>query len=102
MSGDLALADGFALKVSADAPLTVSGALTLPANGTVEISGDILSYEHEEVVTLVSAGSVSAASSLNYTLAGDFATNKRTVQVFADETGLKVRIIKHPFVVVLR
>ena len=102
VSGDLALANGFALKVSADAPLSVSGALTLPANGTVEISGDVLSYANEEVVTLVSAGSVSAVSPLNYTVAGDFATDRRSVQVFADANGLKVRILHHPFVVIVR
>ena len=102
VSGDLALANGFALKVSADAPLSVSGALTLPANGTIEISGDVLSYADNDVVTLLSAGSVSAASLLNCTVAGDFATTKRTVKLFADETGLKARIIKHPFVVVVR
>ena len=102
VSGDLALANGFALNVSADAPLSVSGALTLPANGTVEISGDIFSYEDNDVVTLLSAGSVSAASPLNYAIVGDFATTKRTVKLFADESGLKARIVKHPFVVVVR
>ena len=102
VNGDLALADGFTLKVSADAPLSVTGALTLPANGTVEISGDVFSYEDNDVVTLLSAGSVSAASPLNYTIAGDFNTTKRTVKLFADESGLKARIVKHPFVVVVR
>ncbi|MBR4612175.1 MAG: hypothetical protein IKO40_05605, partial [Kiritimatiellae bacterium] len=102
VSGDLKLADGFSLKVSTGAPLSVSGALTLPANGTVEISGDVLSYEDNDVVTLLSAGSVSAASPLNYTIVGDFATTKRTVKLFADESGLKARIVKHPFVVVVR
>ena len=102
VSGDLKLADGFALKVSADAPLSVTGALTLPANGTVEISGDVLSYEDNDVVTLLSADSVSAASPLNYAIVGDFATTKRTVKLFADESGLKARIVKHPFVVVVR
>ena len=102
VNGDLALANGFALKVSTDAPLSVTGSLTLPANGTVEISGDVLSYADNDVVTLLSAGSVSAASPLNYTVVGDFATTKRTVKLFADETGLKGRIVKHPFVVVVR
>ena len=102
VNGDLKLADGFSLKVSTGAPLSVSGALTLPANGTVEISGDVLSYEDNDVVTLLSAGSVSAASPLNYAIVGDFATTKRTVKLFADESGLKARIVKHPFVVVVR
>ena len=102
VNGDLALANGFSLKVSATAPLCVTGTLTLPANGTVEISGDVLSYANEEVVTLISADEVSAASPLNYTLVGDFATNKRTVKLFADAGGLKARIIRHPFVIVAR
>ena len=102
VNGDLALANGFTLKVSATAPLAVTGALTLPANGTVEVSGDILSYANEDVVTLISAGTVSAASSLNYTIAGDFATPKRTVKLFTDAEGLKARIFTHPFVIVVR
>ena len=102
VNGDLALANGFSLKVSATAPLAVTGALTLPASGTVEISGNVLSYANEDVVTLISAGSVSAASSLNYVIAGDFATPKRTVKLFTDAEGLKARIFTHPFVIVVR
>lgn len=101
VNGDLALADGFSLKVSADAPLAVTGTLTLPANGTVEISGDVLPYPNDSVVTLVSAGSVSAASPLNYTIEGDFANNRRTVLIFADQEGLKARIRRHGSVIVV-
>ena len=102
VNGDLALADGFSLKVSADAPLAVTGTLTLPASGTVEISGNVLSYANGDVVPLVSAASVAGVLSARYTVAGDFATDRRTVQVFADAEGLKARILHHPFIIIIR
>ncbi len=102
VSGDLALASGFSLKVSADAPLSVTGKLTLPASGTVEISGDVLSYANESVVTLVSAGSVAGGQSAHYTVAGDFANTRRKVQVFADAEGLKARVTHCGFVIFVR
>ena len=82
--------------------VAVSGALTLPANGTVEISGNVLSYANGDVVTLVSAASVTGVMSARYTVAGDFATDRRTVQVFADAEGLKARILHHPFIIIIR
>ena len=102
VSGDLALVNGFSLKVSSNAPLAVTGKLTLPASGTVEISGDVLSYANDSVVTLVSAGSVSGGQSAHYTVAGDFATTRRKVQVFADAEGLKARVTHCGFVIFVR
>jgi hypothetical protein len=102
VNGDLALADGFSLKVSADTPLAVTGTLTLPASGTVEISGNVLSYANGDVVPLVSATAVAGVMSARYTVAGDFATDRRTVQVFADAEGLKARILHHPFIIIIR
>ncbi len=102
VNGDLALADGFSLKVSADTPLAVTGTLTLPASGTVEISGNVLSYANGDVVTLVSATSVAGVTSARYRVAGDFATDRRTVQVFADAEGIKARILHHPFIIIIR
>ena len=102
VNGDLALADGFSLKVSADAPLAVTGTFTLPASGTVEISGNVLSYANGDVVPLVSATAVAGVMSARYTVAGDFATDRRTVQVFADAEGLKARILHHPFIIIIR
>ena len=73
---------------------------TSPARSS--FAGNVLSYANGDVVPLVSAASVAGVLSARYTVAGDFATDRRTVQVFADAEGLKARILHHPFIIIIR
>ena len=70
--------------------------------GASALSEAYTAAENGDVITLVSATSVTGVMSARYTVAGDFATDRRTVQVFVDAEGLKARILHHPFIIIIR
>ena len=102
VEGDLAFEDGFSLKVTAGEPLTVTGKLTLPATGTVEISGNVKDFDRDAVVTLVSAASTVVAENPTWTVTGSFTGSRRTIEVFADAEGLKAKIVSPGLSIIVR
>lgn len=99
---DFALADGFALNVTAGKPLTVTGKLTIPATGIITIAGSVKDFEKGAVVQLVAADSMVAPSSPTWTVQGTFTECNRNIRVFADATGLSARIIEPGLSVIIR
>lgn len=102
IEGDLALEEGFSVKVTAGEPLTVTGKLTLPQSGTIEISGDAMAYGPNDVITLVSAGSTVAAANSAWTVIGSIAGSRRKVVAFADAGGLKAKIVLPGMTIIIR
>lgn len=103
ISGDFALADGCTLTSVAGSLLTVTGKLTLPTTGAVSIAGDVNSYRPNDVVTLIASGSVEAPANMKWTVTGSLTGSRsKTVQVFADAEGLKVRIVAAGTMVIVR
>ncbi|MDO5317341.1 MAG: hypothetical protein Q4G65_01830 [bacterium] len=100
--GDFALAEGGMLTSVAGSSLTVTGKLTLPATGTVEIAGDPNAYSPNDVITLIAAGSVEASANLKWTATGSLTASRHRIRVFADVEGLKARIVAASMTVIVR
>lgn len=102
VDSDLALSDGFSLKVTAGSPLTVTGKLMLPQNGTVDITGNAGDYKPGDIIPLVNAGSTAVAADAKWTVTGTLVRSRQKVKVFADAEGLKAKIIRQSMSIYVR
>jgi len=102
VDSDLALSDGFALKVAAGSPLAVTGRLTLPKTGTVDISGDVGDYKPGDVIPLVNAGSTAVAADANWMVTGTLTGSPLKIRVFSDAEGLKAKIVPQSMSIYIR
>ena len=102
VEGDLVLDEGCSVMVTAESPLTVTGTLTLPTAGTIDISGDPKAYKGDDVITLIAAGSVEAPANMKWTVTGTLTHSRRAIEVFADAGGLKAKIVPPGFSIIVR